>query len=226
VAITVTQALNGTGTNATITLTVPPNTGQPIVVLAGGWASNVQIGATDNASNGAYSVLGFNWDTTNSRALQALWIKSSASSGSNLVITLSGSVFATYLALVLNGFAGTATADTSLTANWNSPSGTTGTFSPIASTQNNEILLMTTATGSFQTAQPSGWSEPSTSHTDYYAICATSGTSKIFAFTINATSWFDGLLTGIYDAVTTSSGSLTFNAPGVISGLPALPLRS
>jgi hypothetical protein len=216
--ISVVQSLGneGSASSATVVMTDSPTIGQPIIGCVP-YTPTQPLSVVDNengtcAQIGAYT--GSAW---------VYWVIAQSTTPPTWTITMNGTRSYKLEVTILNGFLGTPTLDTGLTAEWSNGGGTTTVdFTPISSNFNNEILFMSCA-GPYDIQQangPTGWTTTGlgTAYNgdSFYAILAAAGTASNFVATLPNSGTLTGLLVGIYDAPTSSSA--TPSAGGVALG--------
>lgn len=149
--------------------------------------------------NGSYTPAGYVWDATNAK-----WISWHFVTATTTIPTVSASLSVNRTGTLtigrFTGFQGVPRADAAI-ANSATGIGTAASISAI-SLQANEVMLIGATSGSFFGSAATGW--PSLvvgNQNSAYAVEANSGTANNYSNTLNASSYWDLLLVGIYDFI-------------------------
>jgi hypothetical protein len=195
------------GTGGTGTLTITLGTSVPVggviaVALITGNNALTPPSVTDNVNSGNYSLISQYHDSTNDNTVTWYWITANAAGAPVITITGVGN-YTVPFATSMDGFVGTPTLDSAMTATFSATSGTTLACSPLSNTvATNEIVLAAIClhTG-YQVSAPTGWTSVG-SGVGGYISCSTLGQNPnpSGTFTFSASSNSDALVIGIYDS--------------------------
>jgi hypothetical protein len=208
VALTVPAApVSGSGSSVTQTIvlanSVTASTSITVVGILAASNSAAYSSITDSVSSGQYGHLAHVNDSTNANTLDIYWLQANASGTPTITVVSTGFQFYTAFGWIVNGFAGTPTADSATygsngTAYAATVAATTLAISSLPVTSNNnEILLgIGNGGGGFISSFP-GWT--AAAGLSAYTIVNTAGTDKSGTITFGASAVSDFLISGIYD---------------------------
>lgn len=163
---------------------------------------------SDNVNSGNYTLLNFHLDTGSASSFGIYFKVANAAGTPTVSASLASSQFGALEISRFNGFVGTPTPDATINAS--GPFVATGTTaiscSPITTNFNNELLLTCQGfnpTNTYTTPTISGWTAldgGTFGSPSYYAVEVSSGTTNNFVGTYGASTSWQNVFAGIYDA--------------------------
>lgn len=182
--------------------------GEDIVVQTGaqnnpasGTPTSADVVITDSVDHVNFTACGFRWNPTNNTYVAVYHHQALASGSRTLTVATTNSVFNLTTSTVFTGFTGTATCDTLNVAGGSNSSVATSALTPATTGHNNTVAVYAIVSNSFSGTPASGYTIIlSSGPTGGWNIQATSGASVPVSITWNASTVWDGVLAGVYDA--------------------------